>query len=136
MTESGRPATTPYRPASRPMLRGRYSQPPVILADKPPGHILDAAKTEPASVAMSSTRHAIKPSSRALANLESGAFIDLEDEASKLPQYDPESRPDGLIDLSGAINGLMDDFLAEEMDAFAKSYDFRQGLPGNAPGHE
>ncbi|KAF6819705.1 hypothetical protein CSOJ01_01112 [Colletotrichum sojae] len=77
---------------------------------------------------MASARNAIKPSLRALANLESGAFIDLENEAGKLPQYDPESRPDGLIDLSGAINGLMDDFLGEEMDEFAKSYDFHQGL--------
>ncbi|KAF6841628.1 hypothetical protein CPLU01_00300 [Colletotrichum plurivorum] len=77
---------------------------------------------------MASARYAIKPSSRALANLESGAFIDLENEASKLPQYDPGSCPDGLIDLSGAINGLMDDFLGEEMDEFSKSYNFHQEL--------
>ncbi|TDZ74235.1 WD repeat domain-containing protein 83 [Colletotrichum trifolii] len=75
---------------------------------------------------VTSTSRGIKPSSRALANLDSGAFIDLENEASKLPRYDPETRPDGLIDLSGAVNGLMDDVLGEEMDKFAESYDLRK----------
>ncbi|KAK1688090.1 pyridoxal phosphate-dependent transferase [Colletotrichum godetiae] len=73
---------------------------------------------------MSSGKRVIEPSSRALANLESGGFIDLENEAGKLPQYDPVTCPDGVIDLSGAINGLMDDVLAEEMDQFSKTYDF------------
>ncbi|OHE95434.1 hypothetical protein CORC01_09306 [Colletotrichum orchidophilum] len=73
---------------------------------------------------MASNEHVIKPSSRALANLKSGSFIDLENEASKLPQYDPATCPGGVIDLSGAINGLMDDMLAEEMNQFSKTYDF------------
>ncbi|KAL2878116.1 hypothetical protein SGCOL_006646 [Colletotrichum sp. CLE4] len=77
---------------------------------------------------MSSGKRVIEPSSRALANLESGGFIDLENEAGKLPQYDPVTCPDGVIDLSGAINGLMDDVLAEEMDQFSKTYDFAKGM--------
>ncbi|KAF3811211.1 putative aminotransferase sirI [Colletotrichum gloeosporioides] len=77
---------------------------------------------------MASKQHTIKPSTRALANLESGAFIDLENEAGKLPQYDPEICPDGLIDLSGAINSLMNDVLKEEMTSFEKSYSLNEGL--------
>ncbi|KZL83120.1 aspartate aminotransferase [Colletotrichum incanum] len=77
---------------------------------------------------MTSNSHIIKPSLRALANLDSGAFIDLENEASKLPQYDSDTRPEGLIDLSGAVNGLMDDVLAEEMEKFSRSYDLQQEL--------
>ncbi|KAI8166794.1 WD repeat domain-containing protein 83 [Colletotrichum sp. SAR 10_70] len=77
---------------------------------------------------MALKQHAIKPSTRALANLESGAFIDLENEAGKLPQYDPEICPDGLIDLSGAINSLMNDVLEEEMTNFEKSYSLSQAM--------
>ncbi|KAK1853790.1 aspartate aminotransferase [Colletotrichum chrysophilum] len=77
---------------------------------------------------MASKQHAIKPSTRALANLESGAFIDLENEAGKLPQYDPETCPDGLIDLSGAINSLMNDVLEEEMTNFEKSYSLSEAM--------
>ncbi|KAF4488477.1 1-aminocyclopropane-1-carboxylate synthase 2 [Colletotrichum fructicola Nara gc5] len=77
---------------------------------------------------MALKQHAIEPSTRALANLESGAFIDLENEAGKLPQYDPEICPDGLIDLSGAINSLMNDVLEEEMTNFEKSYSLSEGL--------
>ncbi|KAI8304421.1 WD repeat domain-containing protein 83 [Colletotrichum sp. SAR11_240] len=77
---------------------------------------------------MASKQHAIKPSLRALANLESGAFIDLENEAGKLPQYDPEICPDGLIDLSGAINSLMNDVLEEEMTNFEKSYSLSEAM--------
>ncbi|KAI8239260.1 WD repeat domain-containing protein 83 [Colletotrichum sp. SAR 10_96] len=77
---------------------------------------------------MALKQHAIKPSTRALANLESGAFIDLENEAGKLPQYDPEICPDGLIDLSGAINSLMNDVLEEEMTNFEKSYSLSEAM--------
>ncbi|KAI8214547.1 WD repeat domain-containing protein 83 [Colletotrichum sp. SAR 10_66] len=77
---------------------------------------------------MALKQHAIKPSTRALANLESGAFIDLENEAGKLPQYDPEICPDGLIDLSGAINSLMNDVLEEETTNFEKSYSLSEAM--------
>ncbi|KAI8302475.1 WD repeat domain-containing protein 83 [Colletotrichum sp. SAR11_59] len=77
---------------------------------------------------MASKQHAINPSTRALAHLESGAFIDLENEAGKLPQYDPEICPDGLIDLSGAINSLMNDVLGEEMTNFEKSYSLSEAM--------
>ncbi|KAE9577512.1 hypothetical protein CGMCC3_g6694 [Colletotrichum fructicola] len=77
---------------------------------------------------MALKQHAIEPSTRALANLESGAFIDLENEAGKLPQYDPEICPDGLIDLSGAINSLMNDVLEEEMTNFEKSYSLSEAM--------
>lgn len=67
--------------------------------------------------------HIIKPSRRGIANLESGAFIDLEDEITRqLPRYDPDTCPNGLIDLSGATNALMGDFMAEQAAEFAKSY--------------
>lgn len=76
---------------------------------------------------MALSNHALKPSSRALANLNSGVFIDLENEASQLPRYHPETCPEGLVDLSGAVNGLMDDVLAGEMTEFIKTYDLQKG---------
>lgn len=47
--------------------------------------------------------------------------MDLENEIAKLPRYHPERCPDGLIDLSGAENDLMLEYMVDKMDAFAKN---------------
>lgn len=75
---------------------------------------------------------AIKPSARGLANLQSGRLVDLEKQVRSLPLYDPQSCPDGLIDLSGAVNTLMDDFLEEHGNEFLRKCDAVQGTPSCA----
>ena len=70
----------------------------------------------------------IRPSQRGLDNLKSGAFIDLENEITgRLPEYDRERCPNGYINLSGAVNTLMDDSMAKWMESFAAKYQFHQG---------
>ncbi|KAK5111396.1 hypothetical protein LTR85_012170 [Meristemomyces frigidus] len=66
--------------------------------------------------------HIAKLSNRGLANLESSPVNGLEDDVHRLPSYDPEACPDGLIDLSGAVNTLMGDVVAKQMDDFAQNY--------------
>lgn len=73
--------------------------------------------------------HIIQPSQRGIANLEAGAFIDLEDEIPRqLPSYDPDTCPNGLIDLSGAINVLMNDFMANQVGEFSKTYALQDAI--------
>ncbi|KAK4549430.1 hypothetical protein LTR36_006427 [Oleoguttula mirabilis] len=72
--------------------------------------------------------HIVKPSDRGLANLESCPINDLEDDVNRLPEYDPETCTDGLINLSGAVNTLMGDFMATQMDDFAESYPLQNDL--------
>lgn len=76
----------------------------------------------------------IKPSKRALANLELESPANLEDKISRLPSYDPETCPDGLIDLSGAINMLVSDLMGAHMDRFVQYYAVENGLPTLQPG--
>lgn len=73
--------------------------------------------------------NAIKPSKRALANLELESPADLEDKISHLPSYDPETCPDGLIDLSGATNMLASDLMGDHMNKFVQGYPVENGLP-------
>jgi hypothetical protein len=73
--------------------------------------------------------NAIKPSKRALANLELESPADLEDKISHLPSYDPEICPDGLIDLSGATNMLVSDLMGAHIGKFVKYYPVENGLP-------
>lgn len=63
----------------------------------------------------------LPPSERGRKGLESGRLIDLENEIAKLPRYHPESCPDGLIDLSGAENDLMLEYMVDKMEAFANN---------------
>lgn len=71
---------------------------------------------------------AIKPSKRALANLELESPADLEDKISHLPSYNPETCPDGLIDLSGATNMLVGDLMGKHMGKFVQDYPVEDGL--------
>lgn len=73
--------------------------------------------------------NAIKPSKRALANIELESPADLEDKIAHLSSYDPETCPDGLIDLSGATNMLVGDLMGEHMDRFVQDYPVENGLP-------
>ncbi|KAL3456941.1 pyridoxal phosphate-dependent transferase [Aspergillus heterothallicus] len=53
------------------------------------------------------------PSDRASATLQQGPAWNLMQQVKRRPRYDPESRPDGLINLSGAINNLMADWMSK-----------------------
>jgi hypothetical protein len=53
----------------------------------------------------------LPPSQRGLENLHWGQQVDLTSALKETKAYDPVSNPDGLIDLSGAINQLMPDYL-------------------------
>ncbi|KAH7161832.1 pyridoxal phosphate-dependent transferase [Dactylonectria macrodidyma] len=57
-----------------------------------------------------------QPSRRALETFNHGKAWDLMGQAGQRPAYDPKSRPDGLINLSGAVNILMRDWLEEYTD--------------------
>ncbi|KAL7903995.1 pyridoxal phosphate-dependent transferase [Trichoderma velutinum] len=80
--------------------------------------------------------NAIKPSKRALANLKLESPADLEDKIAKLPSYDPETCPDGLINLAGATNMLVGDLMGERMRKFVQDYAVENALsygPVNGP---
>lgn len=67
------------------------------------------------------TNSPLLPSERGRQSLQSGGLIDLENEIAKLPRYHPERCPNGLIDLSGAENDLMLEYMVDKMEAFAKN---------------
>ncbi|KAL7934671.1 PLP-dependent transferase [Trichoderma chlorosporum] len=73
--------------------------------------------------------NAIKPSKRALANLEFESPSDLDAEIARLPPYEPETCPDGLINLSGATNKLVGDVMKERMSKFVQDYAIENALP-------
>ncbi|OJJ01955.1 hypothetical protein ASPVEDRAFT_41494 [Aspergillus versicolor CBS 583.65] len=53
------------------------------------------------------------PSDRSSATLQQGPAWKLMQQVKRRPRYDPESHPDGLINLSGAINNLMADWMSK-----------------------
>jgi aspartate/methionine/tyrosine aminotransferase len=63
------------------------------------------------------------PSQRALAAASEGPAWDMMESYKPVPRYDPDSCPEGLIDLSGAVNGLMGDWMARFI---AESPEIRQ----------
>ncbi|ETS76438.1 hypothetical protein PFICI_11825 [Pestalotiopsis fici W106-1] len=69
------------------------------------------------------------PSRRAQANLGKAPAWSLMQRVNQIPPYDPKTQPDGLINLSGALNNLMQGWWDEY---FAKSpidFDLSQILP-------
>ncbi|UPK94587.1 hypothetical protein LCI18_005522 [Fusarium solani-melongenae] len=78
------------------------------------------------------------PSKRALETFRHGKAADLMDEFKDWPRYDPKTAPGGLIDLSGAENRLMEDWVARYVDdemrglqvAACLSYGAMFGSPG------
>ncbi|KAI8712238.1 Aminotran-1-2 domain-containing protein [Fusarium sp. LHS14.1] len=56
------------------------------------------------------------PSARASATLEQGPAWTLMERVKSLPKYDAHNKPDGLINLSGALNGLMEDWMKAYAD--------------------
>ncbi|RTE69896.1 hypothetical protein BHE90_015717 [Fusarium euwallaceae] len=56
------------------------------------------------------------PSARASATLDQGPAWTLMQKVKSRPQYDAEKTPDGIINLSGAHNGLMDDWMRTYAD--------------------
>jgi len=61
------------------------------------------------------------PSKRGLANLKPDIMIDIQYEVAKYPSYDPETCPEGVIDIASSMNGLTRDFLAKYCD---ENFDF------------
>lgn len=59
------------------------------------------------------------PSRRALATFKNGKAWDLMMQVKQRPHYDPIHRPDGIIDLSGAQNGLMKDWMEQYTAEYA-----------------
>ncbi|RTE75249.1 hypothetical protein BHE90_010273 [Fusarium euwallaceae] len=53
------------------------------------------------------------PSRRALASFNQGPAWDLMQKVQKLPHYDPMTQPSGIVDLSGALNAMMDDWMEQ-----------------------
>ncbi|KAL6365951.1 hypothetical protein LRP88_00534 [Fusarium phalaenopsidis] len=51
------------------------------------------------------------PSARASATLDQGPAWTLMQRVKSRPKYDAQDKPDGLINLSGALNGLMEDWM-------------------------
>ncbi|RSM07634.1 hypothetical protein CDV31_008527 [Fusarium ambrosium] len=56
------------------------------------------------------------PSARASATLDKGPAWTLMQKVKSRPQYNAEKMPDGIINLSGALNGLMDDWMSDFAD--------------------
>jgi hypothetical protein len=64
------------------------------------------------NIKMEATKsHAV--SRRARATFENGKAWDLMMEVKTKPQYDSKNCPEGVINLSGALNGLMKDWMAD-----------------------
>lgn len=55
------------------------------------------------------------PSQRALATFSQGPAWDLMQKVKERPRYDPHLQPSGVINLAGATNGLMNDWLSAYM---------------------
>jgi hypothetical protein len=64
----------------------------------------------------------LPPSQRGLGNLHWGQQVDLTSILKEKNGYDPVSNPDGLIDLSGAINQLMPDYLHKIAEKFTAAH--------------
>jgi hypothetical protein len=64
----------------------------------------------------------LPPSQRGLGNLHWGQQVDLTAALKEKSGYDPASNPDGLIDLSGAINQLMPDYLQNIAEKFTAAH--------------
>ncbi|RMZ77586.1 hypothetical protein DV737_g4280, partial [Chaetothyriales sp. CBS 132003] len=56
------------------------------------------------------------PSLRAQATLRQGPAWDLMQKVKKQPRYDPINQPKGIVNLSGALNNLMGDWLRESTE--------------------
>ncbi|EXK27166.1 hypothetical protein FOMG_16238 [Fusarium oxysporum f. sp. melonis 26406] len=72
-------------------------------------------------------QRASEPSKRALATLKSGLAWDLMQKVKERPRYDLHLRPDGVIDLSGALNTLMDDWMKSYVERFPQTLSPRYG---------
>lgn len=56
------------------------------------------------------------PSARASATLDQGPAWTLMQRVKSRPKYDAQTKPDGLINFSGALNGLMEDWMKAYAD--------------------
>ncbi|KAH6970697.1 pyridoxal phosphate-dependent transferase [Ilyonectria sp. MPI-CAGE-AT-0026] len=74
------------------------------------------------------TSGAYGPSGRALETYKHGKAWDLMNQAKQYPAYDPNTCPDGFINLSGALNILMRDWLKDYCDQNMKNIQISQVL--------
>lgn len=76
---------------------------------------------------------ALPPSHRAEAAQDRGLVWDLILEVQRFAQYDAEKCPDGIVNLGGAINGLMKQELRAYMREYQKDVDLVKGeiFPGD-----
>lgn len=69
---------------------------------------------------------AFEISNRAIASLNSGTNMEIEDAVAALhPPYDPVTCPDGLISLAGATQSLTQDMIRKYTEEFAKNHDLQ-----------
>lgn len=68
------------------------------------------------------------PSRRAQANLGKAPAWSLMQRVNRLPLYNPDTRPDGLINLSGALNNLMQDWWNEYFAKNPIDFDLSQSM--------
>ncbi|KAH8889044.1 PLP-dependent transferase [Thozetella sp. PMI_491] len=69
------------------------------------------------------------PSRRALASFHHGKAWDLMGQIKQRPQYDPEMQPGGVINLSGALNILMRDWMESYTKEYATALEINKQLP-------
>jgi hypothetical protein len=75
----------------------------------------------------------LSPSQRGLGNLHWGQQVDLASALKGTKGYDPVSNPDGLIDLSGAINQVMPDYLQKIAEEFTAAHKLDSSMYLNVP---
>jgi hypothetical protein len=75
----------------------------------------------------------LPPSQRGLGNLHWGQEVDLTAALKETKEYDPISNPEGLIDLSGAINQVMPDYLHKISEEFTTTHKLDSSMDCNVP---
>lgn len=70
----------------------------------------------------------LHPSRRGLQNIHLGEGVDLSKELEGRTYYDPEHNPDGLVDLSGATNEIMRDYMSKYFSSFSRNFDLAEGM--------
>jgi hypothetical protein len=68
-----------------------------------------------------------QPSSRALVALDRGKAWDLMKKVGQLPAYDSQTCPNGVINLSGALNTIMRDWFKGYTESNLKNFPINEG---------
>lgn len=76
---------------------------------------------------MSPRTLAFRPSERAVSAVQKQTAWDLMQEIQKHPRYDPDTCPNGCIDLSGAVNKIMRDYVDRYSEAIKNAIPMDEG---------